>query len=324
MFGSSKVLNVGIIGLGIVGSRVAECLRRADHPVFVWSRTTRPIENFLASPQEIAEVAQVIQIFVRDAEALLEVMNEMKSVLQKHHLILCHSTVSAEAMKKAAAIAEEVGAAFLDAPFTGSKVAAERGELVYYIGGREAELEKCRKILEASSKKIMYFGEDVGTATVLKIATNLISAAVVEAMAEALAIIKAHDVAPEKLLEALVPNANCSPLVTMKLPTMISGTYEPHFSLKNMLKDSRYAAALAREKGLITPVLDATARAMEKANLAGRGELDFSVVMENFNGAPEDAKPELDGEAGLEPGSSPLPSPKPAPRKRAAKGTAKA
>jgi len=284
MFGSSKVSNVGVIGLGIIGSRVAECLRRTDHNVFVWSRTTRPIENFLASPQEIAEVTQIIQIFVQDSDALLEIMEEMKPALQKHHIILCHSTVTALAMKQAAAIAQDMGASFLDAPFTGSKVAAERGELVYYIGGDEAELEKARKILEASSKKIIHFGA-VGTATVLKIATNLISAAVVEALAESLAIIKAHDIAPEKLLEALVPNANCSPLVTMKLPTMISGTYEPHFSLKNMLKDSRYAQELARAKGLPTPVLDATNRAMEYADNAGRGESDFSIIMENFTDA---------------------------------------
>jgi 3-hydroxyisobutyrate dehydrogenase-like beta-hydroxyacid dehydrogenase len=291
MFGSSsKVLNVGVIGLGIIGSRVAECLSRADHPVFVWSRTTRPVPNFLASPHEVAEVAQIIQIFVRDAEALLEVMRDMQPVLGKHHIVLCHATVSVDAVKQAAAIAADAGAGFLDAPFTGSKMAAEKGELIYYIGGDEAKLEIVRKALEASSKKIMHFG-DVGTATVLKIATNLISAAVVEAVAEALAITKSQGIAPEKLLEALVPNANCSPLITMKLPAMISGSHEPHFSLKNMLKDARYAQALAKEKELPTPVLDATAKAMDKAVKAGHAEQDYAVVMTNFTAKKATEKP---------------------------------
>ena len=281
MFGNNKVQNVGIIGLGIIGSRVADCLRRADQQVFVWNRTTRPAPNFLASPAEVAEVAQVIQVFVRDAEALQEVMEAMKPALKKHHVILCHSTVTVLAMKKAAAIAEEMGAGFLDAPFTGSKAAAEKGDLVYYIGGDEAELEKSRKVLELSSKKILHFGK-VGDATVLKIGTNLISAAVVEALAEALAITKAHGVAPEKLLEALIPNANCSPLITMKLPSMISGTYDAHFSVKNMLKDARYAQNLAKEKGLETPVLDSTASQMDKVVQAGGGELDYSAMMQNY------------------------------------------
>src|SRR5690606_27606105 len=213
-----------------------------------------------------------------DDEALLSVMKGLEPALDTHHTILVHSTVSPAAMKKAAKLTEAKGASFLDAPFTGSKVAAEKGELVYYIGGQDQVLEKSRKILEASSKKILHFGPNPGDATVLKIATNLVSSTIVEALAEALAITKAHGIAPEQLLEALIPNANCSTLVTMKLPTMISGNFEPHFSLANMLKDARYAQALAKQKKLRTPVLDATASAMDKAAKAGHGDLDFSVV----------------------------------------------
>src|SRR5262249_48368086 len=77
-------------------------------------------------------------------------------------------------------------------------------------------------------------------------------------------------------------NANCSPLITMKLPAMISGAYEPHFSLKNMLKDGRYAQELAKEKGLLAPALAATVAAMEQAERAGRGEQDYSVIFENL------------------------------------------
>ena len=242
-----------------------------------------PCRDLSASPREIAEVAQVIQIFVRDAEALLEVMEEMKPALKKHHVVCCHSTVSAESVKQAAAIAAEMGAGFLDAPFTGSKLAAEKGELVYYVGGAERELEKVTPVLEASSKKILPFGPNVGDATVLKIATNLVSGAVVGALAEALAITKEHGVEPARLLEAFEGNANCSPLITMKLPAMMTSSYEPHFSLKNMLKDARYAQELAKAKELETPVLDASTKAMEKSSAMGNGDRDYSVVYENLS-----------------------------------------
>lgn len=281
MFGNGKSVSVGVIGLGIIGSRVAECLRRANLDVYVWNRTTKAESNFLASPYEIAQIAQVVQIFVRDSEALLQVMREMQPALNEQHVVLCHSTVSVQSVKEAAAIAREKGAAFLDAPFTGSKIAAEKGELVYYIGGEEPVLESVKPVLEASSKKILHLGK-TGDATILKIATNLISAAVVEALAEALAITKAHDVSPEKLMESLAFNANGSPLINMKLPNMISRSYNAHFSLKNMLKDARYAQALAVEKNLSLPVLNATAQVMDEQALAGKGELDFSVVMEHF------------------------------------------
>jgi len=284
MFGThGKNNHVGIIGLGIIGSRVAERLRKAKYQVFVWNRTVKSEPNFLASPREIAEVANIIQIFVKDDTALKAVMSELEPVLEEQHLLLVHSTVSPAAMKAAAEIAARKGAAFLDAPFTGSKMAAENGELIYYIGGESSVLDRARKVLDVSSKKIMHLGQ-AGDATVLKIATNLISGSIVEAVAEALAITKAHGVKPEHLLEALIPNANCSPLVTMKLPTMISGNFDPHFSLNNMLKDAKYAQQLAREKKIVTPVLDASAKSMEKAIRASRetGNLDYSAVALNF------------------------------------------
>ena len=282
MFGT-KIKDVGVIGLGIIGSRVAERLRNANFNVFVWNRTARAVPGFLASPAEIAEIAQVVQIFVRDSEALLEVVRDMKPALKKHHVVCVHSTVSAAAMKDAAAVVQETGAAFLDAPFTGSKMAAQNGELVYYIGGDAKDLDKVAKVLEASAKKILHFGPNVGDATVLKIATNLVSGAVVGALSEALAVTQAHGVTGAQLLDAFANNANCSPLITMKLPTMISADYEAHFSLKNMLKDARYAQMLAKEKSLSTPVLDASAAAMQRAEDAGKGELDYSVVFENLS-----------------------------------------
>ena len=292
MFGS-KVKDVGVIGLGIIGSRVAERLRHANFNVFVWNRTSRPVPGFLASPHEIAEVSQMVQIFVRDSEALLEVVRDMKPALKKHHVVCVHSTVSVAAMKEAAAIVQEAGAGFLDAPFTGSKMAAQNGELVYYIGGDAKELEKVTKVLEASSKKILPFGANVGDATVLKIATNLVSGAVVGALAEALAITKAQGVEGSQLLEAFTNNANCSPLITMKLPSMMAASYEAHFSLKNMLKDARYAQVLARDAAVKTPVLDASTAVMERAERAGKGEMDYSVVFENCSAVDEVASPPL-------------------------------
>ena len=291
MFGT-KIRDVGVIGLGIIGSRVADRLRHANFNVFVWNRTSRAAPGFLASPHEIAEVAQAIQIFVRDSEALLEVIRDMKPALRKHHVVCVHSTVSAAAMKEAAAMIAETGAGFLDAPFTGSKMAAEKGELVYYIGGDAKELEKVTKVLEASSKKILHFGTNVGDATVLKIATNLVSGAVTGALAEALAITKAHGVDGSQLLDAFINNANCSPLITMKLPSMMTASYEAHFSLKNMLKDAHYAQALAKEKSLATPVLDASAKLMEKSEKAGKGELDYCVVFESLHAPAAEEKPE--------------------------------
>lgn len=271
--------NVGILGLGIIGSRVAENVRKAGHEVFVWSRSARAVPNFLASPREVAEVAGILQIFVRDSTALIEAIQDMLPALKPGHLVMNHATVSKKATLEAARLVEETGAAFLDAPFTGSKMAAQNGKLAYYVGGSELMLERARPVLEASAAKILPLG-GIGDAMVLKIVTNLVSAVIVEAVSEAAAITKANGIPLEKLHAALESNANYSTLIGMKLPAIIKGDFEPHFSLRNMLKDADFSRELAAEANLSVPVIDVTAAAMRAGVDAGKGDLDFSVIGE--------------------------------------------
>ncbi|MCE2694017.1 MAG: NAD-binding protein, partial [Verrucomicrobiaceae bacterium] len=178
---------------------------------------------------------------------------------------------------EAAKLVEATGAVFLDAPFTGSKMAAQNGKLCYYIGGNDLMLERAKPVLEASAAKILPLG-GIGDAMVLKIVTNLVSAVIVEAVAEAAAITKANDIPLERLHEALESNANYSTLIGMKLPTLIHGDFEPHFSLRNMLKDADFARELAAEAKLNAPALDCTAAVMREGVEDGKGDLDFSVI----------------------------------------------
>jgi 3-hydroxyisobutyrate dehydrogenase len=272
---SSTPQKVGIIGLGIIGSRVAANLLKAGHEVYGWNRT--PQSEMEVTPASVAQKARVVQIFVRDDEALAQVLDAMKSELTSEHVVLNHSTVSPQATKRAAEEVQSMGAAFLDAPFTGSKMAAQNGKLVYYVGGDLAVLERVRTVLEASSSKIMHVGE-VGHATILKITTNMITAITVKGVEEALRVTTAHGVAAAHLLATEEANANFSPLIGMKLPAMIQGEFDAHFSLKNMLKDADYALALAYAKGVATPALEAMAEAMREAQAAGLGESDFSII----------------------------------------------
>lgn len=269
--------SIGVLGLGIIGSRAAENLRQAGHTVHVWSHTAREVPGALPSPLAVAEAAKIIQIFVRDGEALLQALQDMEPALTEDHIILNHATVSKEATLEAAALCETAGASFLDAPFTGSKMAAQNGKLVYYIGGSAEVLEKVRPILEITSSKILPLG-DIGDAMVLKIVTNLVSSITVKALAEAAAITHSQGIPLPQLLTALENNANFSTLTGMKLPTIIEGNFEPHFSLRNMLKDADFARELAAEGGLSTPALDCTAEAMRCGVNAGQGDLDFSVI----------------------------------------------
>ena len=274
----------GVIGLGIIGSRVTACLRKSGYQVWVWNRSLRPEPNFLSSPAEVAESAKHIQIFVANGEALLAVLRSMAPVLTPEHVIINHATVSPVETMEAAAIVADRHAAYLDAPFTGSRDAAQTGQLIYYIGGDPAVLERVRPLLNVSSKSILPVG-DIGHAAIVKIATNVISATAVSALTEALALLDSHGVSLHHLSLALESNAARSPVIDMKLPSMLSGDFDPRFSLKNMFKDVQLAIAAADAKNLELPTASAFAGIAMAGIERGWGDADFSVIS-RFYGYP--------------------------------------
>jgi len=288
--------NVGVIGLGIIGTRVAAHLREKGFYVFVWNRTLRRVPNFVGTPAEIAEMCDCLQIFVSDDDALLEVTNQLTSALAPRHIVLAHSTVSPHSMRAAAEIVERRGARFIEAPFTGSKVAAEKGELLYYVAGDDAALREARPILEASSKEIMVIGE-IGQATAVKIATNMVTAASVQAAAEALALVQTVGLPLEKLVEAMRGNASHSATLAMKLPKMIEANFEPHFSLKHMLKDMQIASRLGLSHYLELAVTGATRERLLEQMQRGYGDDDYSAVARKYF---PDTRPANREEAGLD------------------------
>jgi 3-hydroxyisobutyrate dehydrogenase-like beta-hydroxyacid dehydrogenase len=288
--------NVGVIGLGIIGSRVAAHLREKGFHVFVWNRTLRRVPNFVGAPAEIAEMCDYVQIFVSDDDALLDVTNQLTSALAPRHIVLAHSTVSPHSMRAAAEIVERRGARFIEAPFTGSKMAAEKGELVYYVGGDDAALREARPILEASSKEIMVIGE-IGQATAVKIATNMVTAASVQAAAEALALAQTVGLSLDKFVEAMRGNASYSQTLAMKLPKMIEANFEPHFSLKHMLKDMQIASRLGLSHYLELAVTGATRQRLLEQMQRGYGDDDYSAIARKYF---PDVRPASCEEADLE------------------------
>src|SRR5436189_2199455 len=297
--------NIGVIGLGIIGRGVTENLRRKGFPVFVWNRSPRFVPNFVGSVGELAGRCNYCQIFVSDDEALLNTVKQLSKKLSPRHLVLAHSTVAPDSMRSAAEIVERRGARFVEASFTGSKPAAEKGELVYSVGGTDTALREARPVLETSSKEIIYIGA-VGHASAIKIATNMITAATVQAAAEALALVQAFGAPLEKFVEAMRANASYSGTLTMKLPKILEGDFEPQFSVKHMLKDMQLASQIALSHHLDLGVTAAARDKLLEQMQWGHGDDDYSAVARKYlpdtgSTAQEEtqtAVPDLQGEAG--------------------------
>ena len=286
-----KHTNIGVIGLGIIGRAIAAHLRRKGFSVFVWNRSPRPVPNFVGSLGELVDLCNYVQIFVSDDDALVQTVEQLGEKFTQRHVVFAHSTVAPDSMRAAADVVERRGARFVEACFTGSKGAAEKGELVYYVGGTDEALREGRPILEASSKEIVHIGP-VGQASAIKVATNMITAASIQASAEALALVQAEGVPLEKFVEAMRVNASYSSTLAMKLPKMLERDFAPHFSVKHMLKDMQIASQIALSHYLDLGVTAAARDQLLEQMQWGHGDDDYSAVLRKYLHDPNSGHPD--------------------------------
>jgi 3-hydroxyisobutyrate dehydrogenase-like beta-hydroxyacid dehydrogenase len=273
--------DVAILGLGIIGLRACQRLSESGYQVRSWNRTPKRQDTDFATASEAIQSAQIISIYLKDSIAVRSIIAEIADQLQPGQIVLNHATVDLPTTLWFAEICAANGCSFLDAPFTGSKIAAENGQLFYYTGGDPALAANVQPYLSVTSRGQLHSGE-VGTATVLKLATNLVIACTTQALAEALAIATSHGVASECLIQGISENACSSVLSQMKLPLMVAGDFAPHFALANMLKDTGYMLDLAAAAGLNTPSIAAVSQRLKTLCDAGLGDYDFSVLAKPY------------------------------------------
>ena len=149
------------------------------------------------------------------------------------------------------------------------------------FGGTDEALREARPILEASSKEIMHIGP-VGQASAIKVATNMITAASIQASAEALALVQSQGLPLEKFVEAMRVNASYSGTLAMKLPKMLERDFAPHFSVKHMLKDMQIASQIALSHYLDLGVTAAARDQLFEQMQWGHGEDDYSAVLRKY------------------------------------------
>lgn len=229
-------MNISVLGMGIIGSTWAKNLIADGHSVCCWNRTPKNIPNFQSSIEEAVNGAEVIIIVVADPAAVQSILNQIKPRLASGTLIIQSSTISAAWTRIFAEQVQQSGALFLEAPFTGSKPAAENRQTVYYLGGEPDVVEIARPILEPISSAILHIGP-LGSASSLKLAMNINIAGVAQSLCESLALCRAAGINDDIYFKALGRNISHSGVADLKEPKLRQHDYAPQFSLKHMAKD---------------------------------------------------------------------------------------
>ena len=271
-------MKIAVLGLGIIGSAWAKNLIADGHAVRCWNRTPKDFPNFYASIEEAVEGAEAIFIIVYDPLAVQSVLNKIQASLKPGVLVIQSSTISAKWTLLFAEQVQRTGALYLEAPFTGSKLAAEQRQTVYYLGGETEVVEKARPFLEPISSAIIHIGA-LGQASSLKLAMNLNIAGVAQTLCESLALCRAAGIPDEVFFNALARNASHSGVSDLKEPKLRKDDYAPQFSLKNMEKDLRLTLETAADLSLSLQQTEHLKKIYDQGMSAGWAEDDFIGLM---------------------------------------------
>jgi 3-hydroxyisobutyrate dehydrogenase-like beta-hydroxyacid dehydrogenase len=279
--------SVGFIGLGLMGRPMAANLLKAGHELTVWNRTASVADHLVsqgaklaATPRDLAAASEVIFTIVSDPPALESVLWGKDGVfagMKRGSVLIESSTVSPGLEKRAAASAAEVGCEFLEGPVTGGTWGAEKGELVYMVGGEESTLKRVEPVLGVVAKKWFHLGP-VGAGQTVKLAMNLLLGLEVEAFAEALALVTKAGVAGEKLMEVMQSSMGRSGVLDVKGAMMLKGEYKPSFPLRLMHKDFGLALELANQLGVPLPAGAAGREVMSAVKGAMTEDVDFAAL----------------------------------------------
>lgn len=264
---------ITVVGLGIIGNAWAQNLHADGLTVRGWNRSPKNVPFYEADLAKAVADAEMIIIVVADPPAVESVLDVIVPQLKRGQLVAQSSTISAHWTKLFAKRVEATGAEFLEAPFTGSKPAAEARKTVYYLGGTKEVIDKARPVLTRLASHLLHIGP-VGTASSLKLAMNLNLAVMAGALSESLSLARAEGIPDEVFFDALHINAGRSGLSDLKEPKFRSGDYSPQFSLKHMHKDLRLALETAGELDL--PATKTLKSFYDKGMSSGMAEDDFA------------------------------------------------
>lgn len=278
---------VGFIGLGLMGKPMAQNVLRAGFPLVVWNRTRVKAEDLVragaklaASPRETAAQCDVLITIVSDPPALEEVLwgaHGALDGLRAGSLLIDSSTVSPEMARRLAGGCANRHVDFLDAPVTGGTWGAEKGELVFMIGGKPEVLERAKPVLETMGKRFFLLGPN-GAGQTVKLGMNLLLALEVNAFAEALALVTTAGVPAERLVEVMQSSMGRSPLLDVKAPLMLKREFPASFPLRLMHKDMRLALELAKEYNVALPAGAAAYATYSAVKDSSTDDPDFSSV----------------------------------------------
>jgi len=280
-------MQIGFVGLGNMGTAMAGRLVAAGHDLTVWNRTREraqalPGVSVADSPAAAAANTDVVITMLADDAAVGAVMfgpHGLLDALPRDAIHACMGTISAQFSERLAAVHRQREQRYVAAPVFGRPEAAAQGKLWVIAAGDPTARRTCRPIFEQFAQEVIDAGDDAAHASVLKIAGNFVLLAMVEALAESYALVKAHGIDVQLFHDFIAARLFSSPRYEAYGARIVHEDYEPAgFALAHGLKDTRYALRAADAVSFPAPLVSLLRDRLLTALNRGWGESDVAAL----------------------------------------------
>ena len=286
-------MNIGFIGLGVMGRPMAGHLISAGHSLHL-SRVKQKSQYLVEqggvaadTPKSVAEASDIIILMVPDTpdvEAVLFGSDGVAEGLSAGKIVVDMSSISPVATQDFAARIEALGCSYLDAPVSGGEAGAKAASLSIMVGGAQADFDKVLPVFELMGKNITLVG-DVGAGQTAKVANQIIVALTIGAVSEGLLFASRAGADPAKVREALMGGLASSKILEMHGKRMIDRTFEPGFRISLHQKDINNALDAARTLKMALPSTSLVQQLFNSCAGLGHGELDHSALVRALEAA---------------------------------------
>jgi 3-hydroxyisobutyrate dehydrogenase-like beta-hydroxyacid dehydrogenase len=280
---------IAFIGLGIMGSRMARNLYNAGYQLIVHNRTKEKAQELLDagatwanSPKEAASKADIVFTMLSNPAIVDEVVHADEGLfagIKPGALWVDASTVHPSFSKKMAQEARARDIRFLDAPVSGSKAPAEKGELIFLVGGEESDFKEAKPCLDVMGKAAHYLGEN-GNGSAMKILINLMLAQSMAAFSETVHLGEAMGLSKSLVVDMLLNHPVSAPILKGKKDNIMNEEFKPEFPLEHMQKDLHLVALTAFENNYAMPLANVAKELYAQAKHHGLGDSDMSAIFE--------------------------------------------
>jgi 2-hydroxy-3-oxopropionate reductase len=281
-------MNLAFIGLGIMGRPMALHLIKGGHAMRVYARRAQAMQPLVdagamacTSPSEAARGADAVFTMVSDTPDVQQVVLGARGIIEGARagaIVVDMSTISPMATRAMAQALAAKGIEMLDAPVTGGDVGAINATLSIMVGGKPEVFEQVRPLFELMGKNIVYIGSN-GAGQVAKGCNQIAGAVTVEAIAEALTLVRKNGVDPAKVRDALLAGFAHSRVLELYGARMIKRDFKPGFKAKLHQKDLRLVVEAAAQLNIALPQSALIAQHLNALVGMGHGEEDSAQVV---------------------------------------------